>query len=111
MDHEPTISRDQSRAATKGRSSGLGRDVLVASICGGVVALMVGGFALSSVVSILAVVLPAGLGAREAVLLLTLGAVLTGGALVTVVALSRILTTTADLIGAAVAGVATSRAA
>ena len=42
MDHEPTISRDQSRAATKGRSSGLGRDVLVASICGGVVALMVG---------------------------------------------------------------------
>ena len=38
MDHEPTISRDQSRAAKKG----LGRDVLVASICGAVVALMVG---------------------------------------------------------------------
>lgn len=42
MDREPTISRDQSRTARKGRSGGLGRDVLVASICGGVVALMVG---------------------------------------------------------------------
>ncbi|MBJ7405771.1 MAG: cytochrome c oxidase assembly protein [Bradyrhizobium sp.] len=40
MDHEPTISRDQSRAARNGR--GLGRDALVASICGVVVALMVG---------------------------------------------------------------------
>jgi cytochrome c oxidase assembly protein subunit 11 len=38
MDREPTISRDQSRKARKG----LGRDVLVASICGVVVALMVG---------------------------------------------------------------------
>jgi cytochrome c oxidase assembly protein subunit 11 len=38
MDREPTISRDQSRKASKG----IGRDVLVASICGGVVALMVG---------------------------------------------------------------------
>lgn len=38
MDREQTISRDQSRTARKG----LGRDVLVASICGGVVALMVG---------------------------------------------------------------------
>ena len=38
MDREPTISRDQSRKAGKG----LGRDVLVASICGVVVALMVG---------------------------------------------------------------------
>ena len=44
MDHEPTISRDQSRTASKGRGPfrGLGRDALVASICGGVVALMVG---------------------------------------------------------------------
>jgi len=44
MDREPTISRDQNRTANKGRgpSKGLGRDVLVASICGGVVALMVG---------------------------------------------------------------------
>ena len=44
MDREPTISRDQSRTARQGRgpSKGLGRDVLVASICGGVVALMVG---------------------------------------------------------------------
>ncbi|RQH11207.1 cytochrome c oxidase assembly protein [Bradyrhizobium sp. RP6] len=52
MDHEPTISQDQSRTAAKSRLgglgfgslgfSGLGRDALVASICGGVVALMVG---------------------------------------------------------------------
>jgi cytochrome c oxidase assembly protein subunit 11 len=44
MHHEPTISRDQSRTASKGRApfKGLGRDALVASICGGVVALMVG---------------------------------------------------------------------
>jgi cytochrome c oxidase assembly protein subunit 11 len=40
MDQEPTISRDGSRTAKKRR--GLGRDALVASICGGVVALMVG---------------------------------------------------------------------
>lgn len=38
MDQKPTISRDQSRTASKG----LGRDALVASICGAVVALMVG---------------------------------------------------------------------
>jgi len=42
MDQKPTISRDQSRTARKGVGKGLGRDVLVASICGGVVALMVG---------------------------------------------------------------------
>ncbi len=44
MDQKPTISQDQSRTAAKGRrpSKGLGRDVVVASICGGVVALMVG---------------------------------------------------------------------
>ena len=44
MDREPTISRVQSRAAKKGRGpfKGLGRDALVASICGAVVALMVG---------------------------------------------------------------------
>ena len=45
MDHEPTISLDVSakpaiRPSAKGR--GLGRDVVIASICGGVVALMVG---------------------------------------------------------------------
>lgn len=38
MDQKPTISRDQSRTASKG----LGRDALVAAICGAVVALMVG---------------------------------------------------------------------
>src|SRR5437879_2213036 len=38
MDQKPSTSRDQSRTARKG----IGRDVLVASICGVVVALMVG---------------------------------------------------------------------
>jgi cytochrome c oxidase assembly protein subunit 11 len=42
MDQKPTISQDQSRTPGKGRSGGLSRDVLVASICGGVVALMIG---------------------------------------------------------------------
>ena len=42
MDQKPTISQDGSRTAKKGRSKGVGRDVVVASICGGVVALMVG---------------------------------------------------------------------
>ncbi|WP_298881685.1 cytochrome c oxidase assembly protein [uncultured Bradyrhizobium sp.] len=42
MDQKPIISQDQSPTAKKGRSNGLSRDVLVASICGGVVALMVG---------------------------------------------------------------------
>lgn len=42
MNHEPTISQDQSRTAGKGRIGNLGRDALVASICGGVVALMLG---------------------------------------------------------------------
>lgn len=38
MDQKPSTSRDQSRTASKG----IGRDVLVASICGAVVALMIG---------------------------------------------------------------------
>src|SRR5690242_21511995 len=44
MDQKPTISQDQSPTDKKGRGpfKGFGRDVLVASICGGVVALMVG---------------------------------------------------------------------
>ena len=39
MDREPTISQDVTPKAVR---RGLGRDALVASICGGVVALMVG---------------------------------------------------------------------
>lgn len=61
-----------------------------------------GGFALSVVGGIFAVFLPAGLGARELVLGLTLAPLLSGPALVTVVALSRILVTAADLLSTAV---------
>lgn len=60
-----------------------------------------GGFALSVVGGILAVFLPSGLGARELVLGLTLAPLLSGPALVTVVALSRILITAADLLSTA----------
>ena len=44
MDHEPTISQDVSAKPANGpaKGRGLGRDVVVASICGAVVALMVG---------------------------------------------------------------------
>lgn len=45
MDHEPTISQDVSAKPANrepAKRRGLGRDVVVASICGGVVALMVG---------------------------------------------------------------------
>ncbi|MDW4910799.1 lysylphosphatidylglycerol synthase domain-containing protein [Streptomyces sp. ADMS] len=63
--------------------------------------LVVGGFALSTVAGVAAVLMPAGLGVREVVLTLVLGAVLGGGAVITVVALSRILMTCADLLAAA----------
>ncbi|GGM04557.1 lysylphosphatidylglycerol synthase domain-containing protein [Dactylosporangium sucinum] len=56
----------------------------------------VGGFALSVVAGVVALVLPSGLGVRELVLGLTLATLLTGPALVTVVALSRILITVVD---------------
>ena len=44
MDHEPTISQDVSAKPAKGpvKGRGLGRDAVVASICGALVALMVG---------------------------------------------------------------------
>lgn len=57
----------------------------------------VGGFSLSVVAGVVALVLPSGLGARELVLGLTLATLLTGSALVTVVALSRVLITVVDL--------------
>ena len=64
--------------------------------------LVIGGFALSTVAGVAAVLTPAGLGVREVVLALALGTVLgAGGAVVTVVALSRILMTCADLFCAA----------
>jgi hypothetical protein len=63
-------------------------------------------FVLASVAGIVAFVLPAGLGARELMLGLALGLLLDKPAVVTVVALSRVLLTLADLALAAVAQVA-----
>ncbi|MDQ7810303.1 hypothetical protein Q5425_41820 [Amycolatopsis sp. A133] len=68
-------------------------------------AVLAGGFALASVAGVLVVVLPAGLGAREAVLGLVLNAVLAGpsmSAIVAVVAMSRLVVTAADLLAAGV---------
>jgi hypothetical protein len=68
----------------------------------------VGGFALSVVGGIVAIVLPSGLGARELVLGLTLAGMLSGSALITLVALSRVLLTAGDLLStAAVLGLLT----
>lgn len=72
-------------------------------------AVMVGGFALASVAGVLVVVLPAGLGAREAVLGLALSVALAGGsvpATVAIVAMSRLVVTVADLLTAGVAAFA-----
>jgi hypothetical protein len=66
-------------------------------------------FVLAAVAGIVAFVLPAGLGARELILGLALGLLLDKPAVVTVVALSRVLLTLADLILAAVAQVADGR--
>jgi glycosyltransferase 2 family protein len=63
-------------------------------------------FVLASVAGIVAFVLPAGLGARELMLGLALGLLLDKPAVVTVVALSRVLLTLADLALAAVAQIA-----
>lgn len=68
-------------------------------------AVLVGGFALASVAGVLVVVLPAGLGAREAVLGLALNVALAGAsmpAVVAVVAMSRLVVTAADLLAAGV---------
>lgn len=61
----------------------------------------VGGFALSVIAGALAVVLPAGLGVREATLGAAMAALLSGPHLVAVVALSRFATTAADFLAAA----------
>ncbi|MET8996419.1 hypothetical protein [Amycolatopsis sp. NPDC004169] len=69
-------------------------------------AVLAGGFALASVAGVLVVVLPAGLGAREAVLGLALTAALAGPpvpAVVAVVAMSRLVVTAADLLAAGAA--------
>jgi hypothetical protein len=70
----------------------------------------IGGFALSVVAGVVALILPSGLGVRELVLGLTLATLLSGPALVAVVALSRILITVVDLLSTAlVLGVLTLR--
>jgi uncharacterized membrane protein YbhN (UPF0104 family) len=58
----------------------------------------IGGFALSVVAGALAVVLPSGLGVREVVLALTLGSLVSGAGLITLIVLSRVLTTAGDLV-------------
>jgi uncharacterized membrane protein YbhN (UPF0104 family) len=58
----------------------------------------IGGFALSVLAGVATVVTPSGLGARELILGLTLATLLTGPGLVTLVALSRVLITVADLV-------------
>jgi uncharacterized membrane protein YbhN (UPF0104 family) len=62
----------------------------------------VGGFALSMLAGMLAVVMPSGLGVREVVLGLTLASLVSGPDLVTVVALSRVVLTVGDLASTAV---------
>lgn len=57
----------------------------------------VGGFALSMLAGMLAVVVPSGLGVREVVLGLALASLVSGPDLVTVVALSRVVLTAGDL--------------
>jgi uncharacterized membrane protein YbhN (UPF0104 family) len=71
-------------------------------------ALAVGGYALAWVVGFLVVVVPAGLGAREAVLLAVLAAVLDTGGVLAVVLLSRVALTVAD-IATGVVGLAVAR--
>lgn len=65
--------------------------------------LSVGGYALAWVVGFVLVVLPAGVGAREAVLALALAPVLDTGGVLVVVLLSRVLVTLADLAAALLA--------
>lgn len=73
----------------------LGADVWPAIVAG------VGGFALAVVTGIAAVLLPSGIGVREVVLGATVAALVSGPGLVTLVALSRVLLTAADLVSTA----------
>ncbi|WP_062432765.1 lysylphosphatidylglycerol synthase domain-containing protein [Herbidospora daliensis] len=75
----------------------------------GALSVGIGGFALSTVAGIFTLVMPSGLGPREVVLGLTLATLLTGPALITLVALSRVLITVVDLISTAVVLAALSR--
>lgn len=62
----------------------------------------IGGFALSMLAGVLAVVMPSGLGVREVILGLTLATLVSGPDLVTVVALSRVALTVGDLASTAI---------
>jgi hypothetical protein len=67
--------------------------------------LVVGAFALAFVVGVLAVPLPAGAGLREAVLVLTLGAVIGRPSAITVALMSRLIMILAELLLASLTGV------
>ncbi len=73
------------------------------------VALAVGGYALAWVVGFLVVVVPAGAGARELVLLAVLAGTLPHAAVLLVVLTSRVLVTIADLLMAGVGALAARR--
>jgi glycosyltransferase 2 family protein len=64
---------------------------------GAAITVGIGGFALSVVAGLASVVMPAGIGAREVVLGLAFSALLTGSDLVTLVGMSRVLTTVGDV--------------
>lgn len=71
-------------------------------------ALAVGGYALAWIVGFLVILVPAGAGAREAVLLVVLGGALSSGSVLLVVLVSRALLTVVDL-GIAAVGIALQR--
>ncbi|GGO10518.1 hypothetical protein GCM10010116_21100 [Microbispora rosea subsp. aerata] len=68
----------------------------------GALTIGIGGFALATVAGIFTLIMPSGLGAREAVLGLTVATLLSGPDLVALVALSRVLITAGDLVSTAV---------
>lgn len=84
----------------------IGLQVLVLAVAVGaqpglpLLRISLGGYALAWLVGTVLVFLPAGVGAREAVLALVLAPVLDAGAVLVVVLLSRVLLTLADLLAA-----------
>ena len=80
-------------------ATGLGLEVTAATF-----ALAAGGFALAWVVGFLVVFVPAGAGAREAVLVAVLGSVLANASVVLVALISRVLMTCVDLAAAGLGG-------
>jgi len=87
-------------------ANGLHVYILAASISGGsakLLALSIGGYALAWVAGFLVVISPAGLGVRDTLLALCLGAAISAGAASAVALVSRLLVTLADGIVAGVA--------